>query len=340
MSTSVANRVPGAGDKPDGNPAVRRRAERRLRVLTWHVHGNYLYYLSQARHDFYIVTSRAPDVSRPGRVGCLPWGDNVFEVSDARVRAERFDCILYQSRRDYCEDRLRLLSPAQRRLPQIYLEHDPPQLHPTNTCHWVEDRNVLLIHVTPFNALMWDSGAVPSRVIEHGVVLPEGVRYIGELRQGIVVVNNLQHRGRRLGADIFHHVRRQVDLELVGMGAKAAGGRGEIANTEVAAFMARYRFFFNPIRYTSLGLAVVEAMMIGMPVVGLATTEMSSVVRNGVNGYVDTRLECLIEVMQSLQRDPGQAREWGRAARVMAQRRFGIERFVSDWNAALFQVTG
>lgn len=325
--------------EPDGNKGERARPGRRLRVLTWHVHGNYLYYLSQARHDFYIVTSRAPEASRPGRVGSLPWGDNVFEVADTQVRAERFDCILYQSRRDYCEDRLRLLSPAQRRLPQIYLEHDPPQLHPTNTCHWVEDRNVMLIHVTPFNALMWDSGAVPSRVIEHGVVVPEGVRYSGEVPRGIVVVNNLQHRGRRLGADIFHRARRQVDLELVGMGARAAGGLGEIPNTELAAFMARYRFFFNPIRYTSLGLAVVEAMMIGMPIVGLATTELSSVVRNGVNGYVDTRIERLIEVMQSLQRDAAQAREWGRAARATAQRRFGIERFVADWNAALLLVT-
>jgi len=340
MNPDTENGVSTKRPVPQGKVALDRRLPaRRLRVLTWHVHGNYLYYLSQVGHDFYIVTSTGPNTSRPGRVGSLPWGENVIEVPDTSVRMQEFDCILYQSRRDYCEDRLRLLSPAQRRLPQIYLEHDPPQIHPTNTCHWVEDRNVLLVHVTAFNALMWDSGAVPSRVIEHGVLVPEGVRYSGELRQGIVVVNNLQHRGRRLGADLFHRARQQVDLELVGIGAQAAGGRGEIGNTELAAFMARYRFFFNPIRYTSLGLAVVEAMMIGMPVVGLATTELSSVVRSGVNGYVDTRLERLVEVMQSLQGDIGQAREWGCAARLMAQQRFGIGRFVADWNETLLLVT-
>jgi len=40
------------------------------------------------------------------------------------------------------------------------------------------------------------------------------------------------------------------------------------------------RFFFNPIRYTSLGLAVCEAMMVGMPIIGLATTEMATTVQN------------------------------------------------------------
>jgi len=44
---------------------------------------------------------------------------------------------------------------------------------------------------------------------------------------------------------------------------------------------AEYRFFFNPVRYTSLPLAVCEAMTIGMPIVGLATTELVSVIRNG-----------------------------------------------------------
>ena len=29
--------------------------KRRLRILTWHVHGNYLYYLTQVPHDFYLV---------------------------------------------------------------------------------------------------------------------------------------------------------------------------------------------------------------------------------------------------------------------------------------------
>ncbi|MFP3344721.1 hypothetical protein R0J87_19785, partial [Halomonas sp. SIMBA_159] len=92
-------------------------------------------------------------------------------------------------------------------------------------------------------------------VIEHGVVVPEGVRYTGELERGIVVVNHLAQRGRRLGADVFADVRTRVPLDLVGMDAERLDGIGEVGNLDLAAFTARYRFFFNPIRWTSLGLA-------------------------------------------------------------------------------------
>ncbi|HRO61059.1 MAG TPA: glycosyltransferase family 4 protein [Burkholderiaceae bacterium] len=311
---------------------------RPLRVLTWHVHGNYLYYLSQIPHELHLVTLPEHPPGHAGRVGSLPWGTNVHEVPAEQVPASEFDCVLYQSRRDFDEDRLRYLSSAQRRLPAVYLEHDPPQEHPTQTRHWAADTVDVLVHVTPFNALMWDGGQTPARVIEHGVIVPEGVHYSGRLDRGIVVVNNLRRRGRRLGLDVFEFARERVPLTLVGMDSASLGGDGEVPNLELAATMAAYRFFFNPIRYTSLGLAVVEAMAIGMPIVGLATTELPTVIRNEVNGYVDTRPQRLVEVMDALIHDRETARRWGEAARATAQSRFSIARFVAEWDELLREV--
>ncbi|MFC4345593.1 glycosyltransferase [Cupriavidus numazuensis] len=313
---------------------------RRLRILTWHVHGNYLYYLSQVPHEFFLVTRPGYPPGYAGVGGSLPWGTNVHEVPWERVAATEFDCVLYQHRSHYELDRQTLLTPVQRNLPAIYLEHDPPQEHPTNSRHPVQDPDVLLVHVTPFNALMWDNGVTPTRVIDHGMVVDPHVRYTGMLARGISVVNHLGRRGRRLGADVFADVRRLVALDLVGKDAEASGGIGDIPNDELAAFMARYRFFFHPIRYTSLGLAVVEAMMIGMPVVGLATTELSTVIRNGTNGYIDTRTDSLVEVMRALIEEPVLAARWGQAAARTARERFGIGRFVSDWQAAFRAVAG
>jgi glycosyltransferase involved in cell wall biosynthesis len=280
--------------------------------------------------------ARSPHHS--GRSGSLPWGENVHDAPVERIRNMSFDVVLFQSRDAYEREQHELLSPAQRRLPRIYIEHDPPQVHPTNTRHWVQDSATLLVHVTAFNDLMWDNGITPTRVIEHGVRPLSHAVYSGEREAGIVVVNNIDKRGRRLGADIYQHVSRQVPLTLVGMGAERAGGHGEVPNAQLPEVMAAHRFFFNPIRYTSLGLAVVEAMMVGVPIVGLATTELVTVIRDGHNGLIDTRVDRLVEGMKALLQDPQAARRMGEHARQTAHERFGIERFIADWQSALRMV--
>jgi glycosyltransferase involved in cell wall biosynthesis len=314
------------------------RLHRRLRVLTWHVHGNYLYYLTQAPHDFYLPVKSGKPEGYGGRAGTLPWGDNVFEIPAEEVKDCPFDVILYQSHKNYLEDRFEVLSGEQLRLPQIYLEHDPPRQHPTDTIHPVDDPNMLLVHVTHYNRLMWDSNRTPTTVIEHGVVTQEGITYSGELERGITVVNNIARRGRRTGADVFEYARHQVPLDLVGMNAADLNGLGEIPYNQLLQFESRYRFFFNPIRYTSLGLAVCEAMMIGMPVIGLATTEMAAAIQNDVTGYVGTNVDHLIEYMKDLLRDPKKARRLSQAARSYALEHYAIERFARDWDRVLTQM--
>jgi len=310
-------------------------------VLTWHVHGSYLYYLAQTPHEFWLPVRPGRPEGYGGRSGSLPWPDNVHEIDAEDVADASFDVVLFQSRRNYLVDQGLILSDSQRRLPRIYLEHDPPREHPTDTRHVVaDDPDTFLVHVTPFNALMWDSGRAPVRVVEHGVPEPRGVRYTGELEKGIVVVNDLAGRGRRLGRDIFERAAGEVPLDLVGMRAEALGGLGEVSAADLPSFEARYRFFFNPIRYTSLGLAVCEAMMLGMPIVGLATTELATVVENGVSGFIDTDLDRLVPRMRELLVDPALARRLGDGARRTARERFSMARFRSDWDALLREVAG
>lgn len=310
----------------------------RLKVLIWHVHGSYLYYLAHAPHDFYVLSKPERPPGYTGRSGHIPWPENVHDMPVHRLGDYKFDCIIYQSPQQYHKDQHELLTPEQRRAPKIYIEHDPPQEHPTDTPHPVDDPEVLLIHVTHFNRLMWNSRATPVRVIEHGVIIPERIRYSGELARGIVVINHLKQRGRRLGADVFEEMRAHVPLDLVGMDAELLGGLGEVIHKDLCAFQAHYRFFFNPIRYTSLGLAVIEAMMVGLPIVGLATTEMVTTIQNGINGYVHTDPALLKQRMADLIQDPEHAWALGESARNYALERFNIERFARDWDDALRSV--
>lgn len=311
--------------------------DKRVRIFTWHIHGSYLFYLSHGNFQIFIPTHEKKTEGYIGRGGTFPFGDNVVEVPASEVTNLSVDCILFQTPANYRNDQFEILSPQQRQLPKFYLEHDPPQQVPTDTRHPVDDPEVTIVHVTHFNKLMWDCGNVPARVIDHGVV-PPAADYSGHLKKGIVVINNLKERGRRLGLDIFLEVRKHVPLDLIGMDTKKLGGIGEILHPEIPDFVKNYRFFFNPIRYTSLGLAVIEAMMTGIPVVGLATTEMVTVIRDGKSGYLHTNIEYLISKMKILLEDQPLAAQLGAEGKRVAVERFNIRRFTEDWYRLLDEV--
>jgi hypothetical protein len=316
------------------------RPVRPLRILTWHVHGNYLWYLSHVPHEIVLPFRPGRPHGYGGRAGAFPWPDSVREVPADRIRDEAVDVVVYQAHEQWMVDRHELLSAEQRAVPQIVVEHDPPRESPTDTRHPVDDPGALIVHVTAYNQLMWDCGATPTAVIEHGVVVPEGARCTGHLARGVSVINDLAARGRRLGADVFARAREQVPLDLVGIGSQHVGGLGEVPPPDLAHFLAAYRFYFHPIRYTSLGLALCEAMTVGLPVVGLATTELPTIIKDGVNGFVDTDPDRLIAVMHTLLADPELARAVGEAGRATARERFSIDRFVRDWDALLRAVSG
>jgi glycosyltransferase involved in cell wall biosynthesis len=304
---------------------------RPLRVLTWHIHGSYLYYLTQTPVEFYLPVKSGKHEGYGGRSGPLPWGNNVHDIEAADIKNLEFDCILFQSKKNFLTDQYELLTEEQRKLPKIYLEHDPPREVPTDTKHIIDDPEILIVHVTHFNNLMWDNNNSPSKVIEHGVLIPKNVKYTGELEKGIVVINGIATRGRRLGLDIFKRIQKEIPLDLIGMESEQVGGIGEIPNLEVTSFISKYRFFFNPIRYTSLGLSVCEAMMTGMPIIGLSTTEMPITITNDFSGYIHTDIDYLIEKMKHLLVNPDRAKQLGQGARETAISKFNIERFKNDW---------
>ena len=302
-----------------------------VKIFTWHVHGTYLYYLSRGTYEIYIPVSKEKREGYYGKGNTFPFGDNVKEIPAEEVKNIHFDCILFQSNKNWLVDQYEILDEKQRKLPRIYLEHDPPRNSPTDTKHLVNDPDVIIVHVSHFNKLMWNNqNSKVVKVIEHGAIIPE-TNYKGDLEKGIVVVNNLFQRGRRLGADIFTEVSKKIPLDLVGMGTKEYGGLGEVMHADLPEFISHYRFFFNPIRYTSLGLAVIEAMMTGVPMVALATTEYVTVIKNHQNGFINTDIDYLIHKMELLLSNKIWAADIGANGKRSAEERFNIYRFTEEW---------
>jgi glycosyltransferase involved in cell wall biosynthesis len=218
---------------------------------------------------------------------------------------------------------------------------------------------------------MWDCGRAPTLVVEHGIVDP-GHRYTGELARAAVVVNDPVRRWRVTGTDLLPRFLEVAPLDVFGMrvdrlrevlaaaacmpdrvgaAVRSVGGTTlaaperrtlrtyeDLPQHRMHTELARRRVYVHPLRWTSLGLSLLEAMHLGLPVVALDSTEVSEAVPPAA-GVVSTRVDALTEAVRWLVRDPDAARAIGERAREAALGRYGLARFTDDWDRVLCEVT-
>lgn len=306
-----------------------------MRILLWHVHGSWTTSFVHGRHDYVLplVPDRGPDGR--GRADTYPWPENAREVPWDRLRHEPVDVIVYQRPHEPGLAREWL----GRDLPGVYVEHNTPAGDVPRTRHPLAGRSDLtLVHVTHFNELFWDNGRAPTRVIEHGVVDP-GHLYTGELPRAGVVVNEPVRRTRVAGTDLLPRFAAEVPLDLFGMKVEGLpyGTYEDLPQARMHAELARRRVYLHPYRWTSLGLALIEAMTLGMPVVAVAATEAVEAVPPEA-GVISTRVGVLARALREFAADPERAAQAGKAARAAALARYGLDRFHRDWDRLLAQV--
>jgi hypothetical protein len=312
-----------------------------MNVLLWHVHGSWTTAFVQGAHRVLLPTlpDRGPDGR--GRAQTWEWPANAVEVTPEEAAAADVDVVILQRTEELQHGGLaeRWLGgrvPG-RDLPAVYLEHNAPQGRIAEMRHPAADRpDLTLVHVTHFNDLFWDTGSTPTRVIEHGIPDP-GQRYTGELPRAAVVINDAPRRGRVTGTDLLLRFASAAPLDLFGMDAEALGGRGDVPQERMHDELAKRRVYLHPIRWTSLGLSLLEAMHLGMPVVVLATTEAIEAVPPEA-GAISTRVDRLADALRHFVDEPEHARAAGEVARAAALRHYGLPRFLADWDALLAQV--
>ncbi|MEU7100660.1 glycosyltransferase [Streptomyces longwoodensis] len=309
-----------------------------MRILIWHVHGSWTTSFVQGPYTYLVPVTpdRGPDGL--GRARTWDWPDSVVEVPPERLRDADVDLVVLQRPHE-----LALVDQwLGRRPPLVYVEHNAPHGDVPDTRHPVADLpGVTLVHVTHFNRLMWDNGRAATEVVEHGIIDP-GHRWTGELPHGAVVVNDPVRRGRTTGTDLLPVFADVVPLDVFGMRTDQLDVPGttthDLPQHALHAELARRRVYVHPVRWTSLGLSLLEAMFLGMPVVALATTEVTEAVPDGA-GVVSNRLDVLTDAVRDFVADPLHARLIGEAARAAALARYGLTRFLNDWERLLKEVT-
>jgi glycosyltransferase involved in cell wall biosynthesis len=306
-----------------------------VNLFLWHVHGAWTTGLVQGPHTYLVpvLPERGPDGR--GRAQTYIWPGSVVEVTPEEARRADVDVVLLQRPAEL--DGLAAAWLGGRRpgvdLPAVYVEHNAPQGEVNRMRHPAADREDLtLVHVTHFNRLFWDGGGTPTAVIEHGIVDP-GPLYSGELERTAVCINQPGRRARVVGDDLLTPLGRPMPVDLFGIDTG-----NDLSQADLHVRMARRRAYLHPYRWTSLGLSLLEAMHLAMPVVALATTEVPEAV--GDAGIVSNRLDRLADGLQWLRHEPEAARALGRKARRRALDRYSLDRFLADWDRLLAQVAG
>jgi hypothetical protein len=324
-----------------------------VKVLLWHVHGSWTTAFVQGRHEYLlpVVEGRGPDGR--GRARTWDWPASAREVAPEQLAGEPPDVVVLQ--RPHEAELLRRWTGLRAGVdvPAVHLEHNAPPDHAARSVHPVGTGAgpvLPLVHVTGFNAVMWDNGAAPVTVVEHGVLDP-GALYTGEVEALAVVVNEPVRRWRVAGTDLVLAVAdpaRGVPVDVFGMGvaglvehAPHLAGRvhEDLPQGLLHPQVARRRAYLHPYRWTSLGLALVEAMTMGCPVLALATTAAPESVPAAA-GVVSSDVAHLAATARRWLADPGEARERGAAAREHALARFGLQRFLAEWDEVLAGAAG
>ena len=278
-----------------------------MRLLHWHVHAAWTTSLVYGPHTVLlpVLPDRGPDGR--GRAQTYPWPETAVEVTPGELRDAEIDAVVLQRPEevDLCE-RWTGRRPG-RDLPAVFVEHNSPQGRITEMRHPLAGQDAIpVVHVTHFNALFWDCGGAPTRVIEHGIVDP-GERYTGELARAAVVVNEARRRGRVTGTDLLPRFAEAAPLDLFGIDSGSTPwGVEDLPWTDLHGEMARRRAYLHPIRWTSLGLSLLEAMHLGMPVVVLASTEAVQAVPPEA-GALSTRIDDLVRAVRHFVADPAAA---------------------------------
>ncbi|TLM75142.1 glycosyltransferase [Pseudarthrobacter sp. NamB4] len=315
-----------------------------MRILLWHVHGSWTDAFVRGRHEYLLPVLPGGGAWGLGRAG-RDWPASVREVELATLDADAVDAVVLQ-RPEEIEELARVLG---RRpgvdLPAVYLEHNTPKEGFPFARHPLADQQrIPVVHVTHFNRLAWDNGSARSLVIEHGIPDP-GQLYTGELPELGVVVNEPIRRGRVTGTDLLPDFASVAPLQVFGMktdGLAAAAGidpsrltsRGDLKTQELHRELARCRVYVHPMRWTSLGLSLLEAMHLGMPVVALASTEAPRAVPPEA-GAISADIDELLRCAERLIANPEEARRRGVAAREAALERYGLGRFQDRWDELL-----
>ena len=314
-----------------------------MRILTHPVHTAWEYEFAKTGHEIWIVAEKFPS-SADGWVnfrGTLvggggvwnqksrPLPDNVSFISLTEALRGSFDvCVVHTVA---WLEKLKDVA-----CPIIFKVHviPPPNFLP----EWAEER---------LAALTFNGDLAMNRVVTRRNILKSVIHvpvdpslfkgYIGDQESCLSVAHLAPLRPEKR-LDRLNAIASRVKVDLVGGGNEGVPyAVGEAGSLEELISAYRHHAVFLEVA-DHVGMACIEAMTMGMPVVLFPPEHQRDLFRNGENCIIVENEEEAISAVRALFKDPARRRALGENARAAASARFNAEIFRKKWNELLLRV--
>lgn len=310
------------------------------RLLTFNCHEAYVHLLGKLGFDLDVIDGL------PGRY-CSRWDERMRPVPErarlctleAALGASSYDAAIAHNLTD-------LLALRELDLPKILVLHvslearireeqDGPSIGAVQAqlAAYLGAISATAVAVSELKARSW---GLPCTVVRPGADPDEYRGFEGTLACALRVANQVRARPQRFDWRTHERIVAGHPLRLVGHNPEIPGSAPADSWQQLREYYRSHRAYVHTAGRSlddGYNLAVVEAMLTGMPVVSLSGSE--SPVVDGVNGYLSDDPSYLNSRLGELLADPERARELGRRARETALERFSLGAFVSAWHAAL-----
>jgi hypothetical protein len=311
-----------------------RRPEEPLNILTCPTHEAVETELSKTGHSFWAVTG--PGIKTwNDEFRSLPPNYHVLKGLDLPAGID-FDVVLSQSRFAHYP----LLSQVANQLQVPLVTYEHTMVYP----EWSDEMRVNLkrmsghadVFITENSKWAWGFGA-KGVTVEHGIDsdLFHPAPWEERADVALSVVNDWINRDAPCGYSYWREATRGLPVKVVG----DTPGLSEAARTvgELAGHYRSAKVFCNTSLISPCPVSLLEAMASGCIIVSTNTCEIPSVIKDGENGFLAENPRQMRQILAHVLADPDAFQEMGWAARETVKSRFGLDRFVRQWDEILRQ---
>ena len=314
----------------------------KLKILSYNWHEPYLCLLSKIGHTFLIIEPEITEGNyRRWDQNMRPIPDNVILVSEDEAMAQldegSLDLIIAHNVKD-------LIKIRDYSIPKILVFHNKLTTeiglgnNNINRDKYLSSIGPLLIDVNKVfisesKRLDWE---MDGDVILPGLDVDEYSGYTGESSAILRVGNLIKERDLMMGFHIGESILAGLPSITLGMNPTIDKSRMSSGFGDLLAHYRSMRMYLHTTteKYEDgYNLSLLEAMAVGMPVI--TTSNKTSPIINGVNGYQSKNLDYLRERSQELLDNPFLAKSLGQKSREIVMEKFPISKFLGLWQKSI-----